>query len=142
MGSGEDGLEQETRALLFVGKILLDIFGLDPEAKAGDQDLPGNLQKIKSFLDRRFTGDIRLEDLEKICRRNKFSIIRDFSRAYDLTPHAYVLDKRINLARTLLLKDRSVADTAAECGFFDQSHFIKTFKKFTGINPAQYKNSS
>ncbi len=133
-------LQMESLAVLFLARLLFEVFNLDPAAKKKAQDSPGTAQKARNFLDRYFTEDVRLRDLEKTCGRNKYAIIREFRKAFALTPHAYVLDRRINLARTLLAQNNSVAHTAAECGFFDQSHFIKTFKTFTGINPAEYKN--
>ncbi|MBU3953186.1 MAG: helix-turn-helix transcriptional regulator [Proteobacteria bacterium] len=56
-----------------------------------------------------------------------------------MSPHAYLINQRINHAKQLLLEGRTVADSAAACGFFDQSHFVKTFRQYMGIAPINYK---
>jgi AraC family transcriptional regulator len=47
---------------------------------------------------------------------------------------------RVNRAKELLLQtDRSLLDIAMECGFFDQSHFNKTFRAATNLSPGEYR---
>ncbi len=134
--SDQDPLQRESNAVLFFARLLFDIFCLAP---VKEKKLKKNILLAKNYLDHNFTQNIQLGDLEKICNQSKFSILRKFSQTYHLTPHAYVLNKRINLAKSILRKNHTVADTAVMCGFFDQSHFVKTFRKYVGVNPVDYK---
>ena len=136
--SDQDPLQRESHAILFFARLLFDIFHLTPVKEESIQQAE-NILLLKHYIDQHFTEEIQLGDLETICHQSKFSILRNFNKAYCLTPHAYILNKRINLAKSLLLKNHTVADTAAICGFFDQSHLVKTFKIYVGINPIDYK---
>ncbi len=58
------------------------------------------------------------------------------------TPADYVLNVRVNAARALLeTTDKLITDIAVETGFCDHSHFIKTFKRFTGHTPGAYRRT-
>jgi AraC-like DNA-binding protein len=80
-------------------------------------------------------------DLETLAKRaglSRFEALRAFKKRYGLPPHAYQLCLRINYSRRLLLEGASPADVAARCGFADQSHFSRHFKRFVGVTPMQY----
>lgn len=67
--------------------------------------------------------------------------IRRFAREMGMTPHAYRLAHRATHARTLLRKHMSPAAVAFECGFADQSHFGRVFRKHFGTTPATYRGA-
>ncbi|MEP7050799.1 MAG: AraC family transcriptional regulator [Pseudomonadota bacterium] len=80
-------------------------------------------------------------DLDTLAKRvglTRFEALRMFKKRYGLPPHAYQLCLRISHARQLLLAGAPAADVAARCGFADQSHFIRHFKRFNGVTPMQY----
>ena len=61
---------------------------------------------------------------------------------YKRQPYEYLLRVRITAARTLLEStDRTIADIACETGFYDHSHFTRTFKRLIGASPGQYRKS-
>ena len=64
-----------------------------------------------------------------------------FKKSIGLTPHQYIVQQRIEMARRLLKQkpDLSLADVAAECGFTHQSHLGRVFKEYTGITLKQYR---
>jgi AraC-like DNA-binding protein len=76
-----------------------------------------------------------------IAGLNRFEALRAFKKRYGLPPHAYQLCLRISHARRLLLGGASAAEVAARCGFADQSHFTRHFKRFNGVTPAQYAHA-
>ncbi|HEY0468097.1 MAG TPA: helix-turn-helix domain-containing protein, partial [Polyangiaceae bacterium] len=69
---------------------------------------------------------------------SRFEALRAFKKRYGLPPHAYQLCLRIGHARRLLLEGAPAAEVAARCGFADQSHFTRHFKRFNGVTPMQY----
>ena len=79
-----------------------------------------------------------LDTLAQHVGLTRFEALRVFKKRYGLPPHAYQLCLRISRARRLLLDGAAAADVASSCGFADQSHFIRHFKRFTGITPMQY----
>nr|WP_230391601.1 MULTISPECIES: AraC family transcriptional regulator [unclassified Oceanispirochaeta] len=72
---------------------------------------------------------------------SKFSFIRKYAQRYGLTPHADVVNMRIQRAILLFDTDMDLITIALECGFADQSHFINQFKLYTGLRPREYRNS-
>jgi AraC family transcriptional regulator len=67
--------------------------------------------------------------------------IRVFKKEFDKTPHAFIIEQKINKARQMMKrsKNTTLAVIAKEVGFYDQSHFSKSFKKVLGINPSTYR---
>lgn len=67
-----------------------------------------------------------------------FALIRQFERAFGLTPCAWRMQARANEAARLLRERKQAAEAALLSGFSDQSHMARTFKKVYGITPGQY----
>jgi AraC-like DNA-binding protein len=82
--------------------------------------------------------NVDLETLAKRAGLSRFHALRAFKQRYGLPPHAYQLCLRISHARRLLIKGAPPADVALRCGFADQSHFTRHFKRFHGVTPGQY----
>ena len=97
------------------------------------------LAQVKEFMDQNFSETIQLDDLAQISGMTKYSLLRQFKNRYKLPPHAYLVNQRINHAKQMLLEGQTVAQTAVSCGFFDQSHFVKTFRQFVGVKPADFR---
>lgn len=133
----DDPMEAESRAILFLGRVVFETFhvGYNDE----HIEILHDLQKVKEHIDARFIDPIKLDDLVTISGRSKYGLLRKFTAQYKATPHAYILNKRINHAKKLIRKGHTIARTAVDCGFFDQSHFIKTFKKFVGVKPVDFR---
>ena len=66
-------------------------------------------------------------------------LIRTFKREYAITPHAYIVNCRIEFSRTQLRKGLPIAAVACEAGFADQAHLQRTFKRIVAATPAQYR---
>ena len=94
---------------------------------------------IVSYLEKNYKENISIDDLSKEFDLNPFYIIRLFKSEMNMTPHAYLLNLKINKSKELLKKNYSIVDTALECGFFDQSHFHKNFLKIVACTPNEYK---
>ena len=135
----DDPLTAESEASLFIGRLIFDVFKMSAPEPAPDKEHT-EINIVKDFLDRHYGEPIQLDQLALLYGKSKFSLLREFKKSFQMTPHAYLLNKRINEAKQMLLKDKSIARTAVDCGFFDQSHFIKTFRQYVGMNPADYKS--
>ena len=82
--------------------------------------------------------DADLASLARDAGLSRFQALRAFKRRYGLPPHAYQLCLRVSRARALLLDGGTPADVAAHCGFVDQSHFNRHFKRIVGVTPTQF----
>ncbi|TNC14983.1 AraC family transcriptional regulator [Methylobacterium terricola] len=78
-----------------------------------------------------------LAELAGLSGVGRFQLLRGFARAVGTTPHAYLLQHRVRLARRLLGAGRSPAAAAAESGFADQSHLTRAFVRQFGVTPAR-----
>ncbi len=83
--------------------------------------------------------EIRLKELAATLGCTQFHLIRLFRAHKGLSPHAFLLQLRLEHARRLLENGRPISDTAAAAGFSDQSHLTRTFKSRYGLTPMVYK---
>jgi AraC-like DNA-binding protein len=97
------------------------------------------LLDIKEYIDYHFKEELSLHDLEKMFGINKFTLIRKFKTFFNTTPSAYKLQLKVAEAKKYLDKGVDVFEICEEMGFFDQSHFIREFKKMNGVSPMEYK---
>ncbi|GAB7082045.1 AraC family ligand binding domain-containing protein [Megalodesulfovibrio paquesii] len=79
-----------------------------------------------------------LETLAALAGLSKFHFLRVFKDATGLTPHAWLLRRRVRLGRQALERGLSPAEAAAEAGFADQSHFTRRFKAVHGLTPGAF----
>ncbi|MGL6142933.1 MAG: AraC family transcriptional regulator [Enterobacterales bacterium] len=93
----------------------------------------------KAFIDDAPEENITLTGLASLCDITRFQLIRRFSREVGITPHAYLLQSRVRLAKQLLSQGKRTVDVAMMAGFSDQSHLTRAFQKQTGITPGQYR---
>ena len=77
-----------------------------------------------------------MADLAIDCGVSVSHFSRAFRQSTGLSPHQWLLKRRVDQAKSLL-RDRtlSLSDVALSCGFGDQSHFTRVFTKLTGITP-------
>jgi len=79
-----------------------------------------------------------LADLAEVSGLGRFQLLRGFARATGLTPHAYIVQRRVELARRLISGGLTLAEAAATSGFSDQSHMTRAFAARFGVTPGAY----
>lgn len=79
-----------------------------------------------------------LQDLAGAAGLSRFQLVRSFVRVTGLTPHAYLLQRRLQLARRLIGTGLPLAEVAAASGFADQSHLTRLFARSFGLPPGAY----
>lgn len=100
-------------------------------------DIPG-LARAKARIDDDLTGAHPLTDLACVAGMSHFQTVRGFAKLTGLTPHAYVVQRRLDAARGMMAGGVALADAAAACGFADQSHFTRAFVRRYGLTPGTY----
>lgn len=86
--------------------------------------------------------DHGLDDLARDAGLSKFHFLRLFKRATGLTPHAFIVQRRVILARRSMEQGVSATDAAFLAGFADQSHLTRHFKAVYGVTPGLFKRLS
>lgn len=81
---------------------------------------------------------VTLDDLSDLCGRDRWSLSRDFRQYFGTSPHRYLTQRRLDIARRLMLTGQSLADSAAMAGFADQSHMTRHFTRTFGMPPARW----
>jgi AraC-like DNA-binding protein/quercetin dioxygenase-like cupin family protein len=97
--------------------------------------VPATIRRAQELLDDNPTVPVTLAELARASGLSRFQVVRGFSRAFGLTPHAYLVQRRIDLARQLIARGAALSDVAAASGFADQSHMTRHFVRRFGFPP-------
>lgn len=124
---------------LSVHELLLHLFDRLTEESGNFDRKPTWVRKIDEILHENFTQKLSLTELSRTLDVHPVHLSRDFQKHFQCTLGVYVRQLKINKSLTLLNTPSSLAEVALECGFADQSHFIRSFREYTGITPLQYK---
>jgi len=103
-----------------------------------EQAVP-RIERVAQFINDNFKHAISLDDMCSAASLSGSYLIRAFEQRYHMTPHAYLINRRIQHARTRLKAGSLIADVAHELGFADQAHFQRVFKKHLAATPGQYR---
>jgi AraC-like DNA-binding protein len=96
------------------------------------------VRRARAYLEDRWAAQVTLAELAAHAQLSRFELARTFRAQVGLPPHAFQLDLRIARARTLLAAGEPPAAVAAACGFCDQAHLTRVFKRAVGVTPARY----
>jgi AraC-like DNA-binding protein len=99
------------------------------------------INNIVEYLKKNIKEDISLNDLSREFNLSSFYITKLFKKELNIPAHSYFINLKIEFAKDLLKDGLSISQTALECGFFDQSHFHRNFKKILAITPKEYKDN-
>lgn len=96
------------------------------------------IDRLRAMIDDDPARALTLADLSGESGLSRFQIVRSFAQSCGLTPHAYILQRRINIARRLIGRKTSLAEAALAAGFSDQSHMTRLFRRTFGVSPGAY----
>jgi AraC-like DNA-binding protein len=103
---------------------------------------PSVARRLREMLDEADAHPVTLTEAAERLGRTKAHLVRSFTAAYGIAPHAYLISRRVDAARKLLLGGVRPADAAVAAGFYDQSHLARHFKRHTSVSPGAFRTDS
>ncbi|MBW8748158.1 MAG: AraC family transcriptional regulator [Acidobacteria bacterium] len=103
------------------------------------QVLPPSIDKVKKQIDLSPQLPHSLQEMATLANTSRFQFLRAFAYATGATPHAYILQRRVRLARRLIASGKELVLVSCEAGFADQSHMTRAFVRQLGVTPSRYR---
>jgi AraC family transcriptional regulator len=120
---------------------------IDPPAPLEAPDgrerlLAWQVRKVSDYIDSHIMGPVLVADLGALIQRSEAHFSRSFKRTFGEPPHAFLVRRRVEFAAQFMLTtDASLSDIALRCGFTDQAHLCKHFRKAVGQTPAAWRRA-
>ncbi|WEY41027.1 AraC family transcriptional regulator [Paraburkholderia sp. SUR17] len=129
--------------LLHKHGVVIDFFtdlhrALNPAPSRADE---GNLKLARAadYIREHCTRALRLDEICAAADLSPSYLIRAFKQHYGMTPHAWLVNRRVDYSRAQLKRGRAIADVAIDAGFADQAHLQRAFRQYVAATPGQYR---
>ncbi|MFP3920883.1 MAG: AraC family transcriptional regulator [Dichotomicrobium sp.] len=136
MEQNGSALEVDEAMIRLLGRILIR------HARFGASDGPARerraVARAKDYLEANLAENVDLATLAGIAGLSRSHFVRAFKQENGLTPHAFLIDRRVRLARKRLLGGEPPVAVAAAVGFADQAHMTRAFKARIGVTPGAF----
>jgi AraC family transcriptional regulator len=111
-----------------------------PQARVPQVMHPRLLRRLRDWMESNLHRDITLMAMAREANYSSTHLLRSFRASTGMTPHQYLLERRVAKAEGLLRdKGRRLIDIASQCGFASQAHFTQIFKTRRGLTPGRYR---
>jgi AraC-like DNA-binding protein len=131
-----DSLEAGSLFALVAARVIDHLGDERSDEPPHDDSIAGDLREL---LDARLSAGISLAEAGRVIGASPAHLVRTFTKRFGISPHRYLVGRRIEAARARLLEGQPLAQVAADVGFHDQAHFTKHFKRHLGTTPARYR---
>jgi AraC family transcriptional regulator len=106
-----------------------------------NQHAPRWLEQVKEILHARLSDSLTHSEIATLVGVHPVHVARQFRKHYGCTIGNYIRQLKIEFAcQQISTSDSSLSEIALAAGFFDQSHFTRTFKRYSGMSPAEYQS--
>jgi transcriptional regulator of acetoin/glycerol metabolism len=103
---------------------------------------PGALKRVREHVEHHLADRPSIEQLATVAGLSAFHFARAFKQSQGMTPHNYLLHRRVQRAQELLsATECSLSEVAIASGFCDQSHFARHFRRQVGMAPSAFRRS-
>ena len=118
--------------------------GLDVQRSAKKAGLaPWQQRRATDVMQAHIGSQITIEAVARECQLTPSHFARAFRVSFGTAPHRYLTDLKIIEAKRLMSEtDRPLTDIALLCGFADQSHFTRVFRRIVGVSPGLWRQSA
>lgn len=93
---------------------------------------------IIEFINNHIDEELTIDSLSEHVFLSKYHLLREFKKHSGTTIHKYIIQKKLILAKELILKGMAITDVFKQCGFGDYSNFFRAFKKEYGVTPKYF----
>ena len=101
------------------------------------------MNRVIGYIDINLTSGIRSRDLARLIDLSESHFSRAFKSSVGVPPHSYITRRRIELAREMMCaSDQALAQIAIVCGWSDQSHFCRVFRRVVGLSPDEWRRAN
>ncbi|MUG99399.1 helix-turn-helix domain-containing protein [Scytonema sp. UIC 10036] len=98
------------------------------------------LRQVIEHIHSHLNSDIKLAELARLAGISQYYFCQLFKNSLGISPYQYVIQQRVEQAKQLLRSGTiAICDIALMCGFANQSHLTKHFRKLTGMTPRDYQ---
>lgn len=121
---------------------IIGVMGVDRPYHGSLNHLPqcARLAPVLHHIDRHYSENIAMAALAKLSGCSERQLNRHFQNIFRLSASGFIMHRRIQAAMQALHTDTPLAQIGEDCGFYDQSHFTRQFRKLTGETPATFRN--
>jgi AraC-like DNA-binding protein len=130
-------LERQTRITVFLRR-LFERHGNLSSQRNQARVAPRTVAIVRDYLHAMAQSEVSIADLAHAAGVSGTQVIRAFSAGTGMPPHSYLVSLRVERSKALLRAGASLAGTALEVGFSDQSQFTRHFKRLTGMTPGRF----
>jgi AraC family transcriptional regulator len=132
------GLYVEAAATQLVVHLLRKYARVTFRERTGEGRLsPAQVRRMMDYIESRLHEQLSLETLAAVAGMGVWTFTRHFRESFGRTPHAYIIERRIDRARRLLVEGSlPIKEVASVCGFADQAHMTRLFRAHLHTTPA------
>jgi AraC family transcriptional regulator len=112
--------------------------GLAPSSRSGGLT-PKKVKLVQEIIEEAMGSSITVSELAAAAELSPAHFAREFKRCTNEAPYAYVIRRRLERARDMLMGGLSVTDVALRCGFSDGAHLSRLFKQRFGLTPSLFR---
>lgn len=135
-----DATYDEHRISVQLYRILAALAGSDGH---GESVQNAAVLRAIAYMERHFFEKLTIEQIADEVNLSEYYFSRLFRRCTSMSPHAYLVNLRITMARQLLTgSQKSVERIAEECGFHSTTNFIRSFREHVGCTPKQFRRAA
>ena len=134
LGAPDSSFESESRLAVILER-------LRGHLRPASSPPPGSAttaRRLRDLLEAAHPDGVSLRDAAATLGFHPAHLVRSFTGEFGLAPHQYVISRRVDHARHLLLQGASPADAAVCSGFHDQPHLGRHFKRIIGTGPGAF----
>ncbi len=119
--------------------LLRNYCATSPKSSYSDGLSSAKLVLITEYINEHLHQNLTLTEIAAIAQISPYHFLRLFKQSMGVTPHQYILQRRIDKAKYLLRHSKlSIVNIALCAGFCDQSHMTRCFKRMLGVTPKQF----
>lgn len=152
LGQGLDGLEAKGETIFWqLSQAILsneyqvsrEVAGIEAVQKATREELHRRLTVAKAYILDNLSQPLSVKAIARAATLSEFHFLRTFRQAYGLSPNQFIQQQRLQKAVYLLSVTKApISEIATACGYSDLQYFSRTFKRYFGLPPSQYRAKS